>query len=112
MNSRRSLNSNDAILEMALRQKLDPAALTNTTRSRGLDSLLKTVAKEGCIKRDDFMVPSASGAGDSMCSLDFIPTLRNQLMHGNIHLPQGTLDVMRLCADIINRMFSIAANGP
>jgi hypothetical protein len=62
-----------AALEMALRHRLDPAAPLNTTRSPGLDKLLKSAVKDGCLKRDEFMVPSISGAGDSMCLLDFIP---------------------------------------
>jgi hypothetical protein len=92
---------------MALRQRLDPVAPPNTTRSPGLGSLLKTAVKEGWLSRDDFMVASNSGAGDEICSLDFFPRLRNHLMHGNINLlPQSTPDIMRLCTDIMNRLFA------
>lgn len=102
-----------AILEMALRQRLDPAAPANTTRSPGLDSLLKTAVKRGWLRRDDFLMPSISGSGGAMCSLDLIPMFRNHLMHGNIHhLPQGTPHVMRLCADVMNRLFTDAPNAP
>jgi hypothetical protein len=101
-----------AILEMALRHRLDPAAAPNTTRSPGLDSLLKTALKRGWLRREDFLAPSVSGAGDAMCLLDFIPRSRNHLMHGNIQLlPQGTPDLMRLCADVMNRLFVGAPAG-
>jgi hypothetical protein len=101
-----------AILEMALRQRLDPAAPANTTRSPGLDSLLKTAVKRGWLRRDDFLMPSIYRSGDAMCSLDLIPMFRNHLMHGNIHLlPQGTPDVMRLCADVMNKLFAGCSNG-
>lgn len=102
-----------AILEMALRQRLDPAALPNTTRSPGLNSLLKTAIQRGWLRREDFSVPSVSGSGESTCLLDFIPLSRNHLMHGNTHLlPQGTPEIMRLCADVMNRLFANARNGP
>jgi hypothetical protein len=101
-----------AILEMALRHRLDPAAPPNTTRSPGLNRLLKTAVKRGWLRREDFLVPSITGSGDAMCTLDLIPVFRNHLMHGNIQLlPQGTPDVMRLCTDIVNRLFVNAPDG-
>jgi hypothetical protein len=102
-----------AILEMALRHRLDPGASPNTTRSPGLDRLLKTAVTREWLRREDFLVPSVSWSGDTMCLLDFIPLSRNHLMHGNIQLlPQGTPDVMRLCADVMNRLFANAPNEP
>lgn len=96
-----------ATLEMALRQRRHPAAPPNTTRSPGLDNLLKLAVKEGWLRRDDFMAPSISGSGGTTCSLDILPMLRNHLMHGNVHLlPQSTPEIMRLCADIMNRLFA------
>ncbi len=50
-----------AILEMALRHRLDPTALPNTSRSLGLDKLIKTAVKRGWLRRDDFLMPSMSG---------------------------------------------------
>jgi hypothetical protein len=62
---------------------------------------------------EDFLVPSVSGSGGTTCLLDFIPLSRNHLMHGNIQLlPQGTPDIMRLCADVMSRLFANALNGP
>jgi hypothetical protein len=101
-----------AVLEMALRHRLDPAAPPNTTRSPGLDSLLKTALTRGWLRREDFLVPSAPATGDAVCLLDFIPRSRNHLMHGNIQLlPQGTPDIMRLCADVMNRLFAAVPAG-
>jgi hypothetical protein len=67
-----------AILEMALRHRLDPAA-PNTTRSPGLDKLLRAAVKRGWLRRGDFLVPSITGSGDGMCTLDLIPVFRNHL---------------------------------
>ena len=101
-----------AALEMALRHRLDPTAPPNTTRSPGLDKLLKAAVKDGWLNRDEFVVPSISGVGDSMCLLDFIPRSRNHVMHGNIQLlPQGTPDIMQLCADVMNRLFAPVPAG-
>ncbi len=96
-----------ATLEMALRLRLDPAALPNTSRSPGLANLLKTATERGWLRREDFSMRSISGSGEAMCSLDLIPMMRNHVMHGNIQLlPQGTPDVLRLCVDIMNRLFA------
>jgi hypothetical protein len=100
-----------ATLEMALRRRLDPGTPPNGSRSPGLAKLLKTATEKGWLRREDFLMPSISGAGGEMCSLDLIPALRNHVMHGNIQLlPQGTPDLLRLCADVINRLFAQAAD--
>jgi hypothetical protein len=100
-----------AILEMALRHRLDPGASPNTTRSPGLDSLLKTAVKREWLRREDFLLPSVSGSGGTTCLLDFIPLSRNHLLHGNIQLDRKA-PVMRLCADVMNRLFANSPNGP
>lgn len=51
-----------ATLEMALRHRLDPAALPNTSRSLGLAKLLKNATKNGWLRREDFMAPCISGS--------------------------------------------------
>jgi hypothetical protein len=102
-----------AVLEMALRSRADPAALPNTTRSPGLAKLLKAAVKAGWLRREDFMAAPVAGTDAGICSLDFVPMLRNHLMHGNRHLlPQGTPDMMRLCAEIMNKLFAPCRNGP
>jgi hypothetical protein len=95
-----------AVLELALRRRLDPAP-PNTNKSPGLSKLLKLATDRGYLRRDDFAVPSLSGPGEMACSLDFLPMLRNHVAHGNVHLlPQGTLDGIRLCRDVIDALFT------
>jgi hypothetical protein len=90
-----------ATLEMALRHRLDPAAAANTTRSPGLQRLIKSAVENGWLRREDFLLPPAGGS-EALCLLDFIAPSRNHVMHGNIQLlPQGTPDMMRLCADVV-----------
>lgn len=61
------------------------------------------------IRREDFIMASATN-GDALSLLDFIAPLRNHAMHGNTQLlRRGTPDIMRLCADVIERPF---AAGP
>jgi hypothetical protein len=101
-----------ATLEMALRHRLDPTALPNTSRSPGLAKLLKISTERGWLRREDFLMPAISGVGGEMCSLDLIPVLRNHVMHGNIQLlPQGTPDLLKLCAEVMNRLFGALPNG-
>ncbi len=96
-----------ATLEMALRYRHQPDAAPNTTRSPGLDKLLKLAVKEGWLRREDFMIPSISGSGEPTCSLDLLAMHCNHLMHGNVHLfPQGTPEIMLLCAEVMNRLFA------
>ena len=99
-------------LEMALRHRLDPATKPNTTKSPGLHQLLKRATAQGVLRRQDFEI-SIPGGG-SRCQLDDIVQGRNHLMHGNINLlPQYALEVIKLCAKIINKLFdSSAASSP
>ena len=101
-----------ATLEMALRHRLDPNVPANTTRSPGLHKLLKSAVELGWLRREDFLVPPVPGGGESLCLLDFIAPSRNHVMHGNVQLlPQGTPDMMRLCADVMDRLFAGAPVG-
>jgi hypothetical protein len=96
-----------ATLEMALRHRLDPHVPPNTSRSPGLRKLLKIAIEKQWLRQEDFLIPSISGSSDTMCSLDLIPMMRNHVMHGNIQiLPQGTLEALRLCAEVMNRLFA------
>lgn len=95
-----------AVLEMAFRERLDPDAIPNTTRSPGLNKLIKTAIAQGQLKKHDYEVTTFPGSEETMCLLDYLPMLRNHVMHGNIQLfPQGTPEVLRLCAEIINKLF-------
>lgn len=101
-----------ASLEMALRHRLDPGAAPNTTRSPGLHKLIKSAVESGWLRREDFLAPPLPGGGEPLCLLDFIAPFRNHVMHGNVQLlPQGTPDMMRLCADVIDRLFASAPAG-
>lgn len=95
------------VLEMALRQRLDPEAKPNTTKSLGLAKLLKVATERGYLQRNDFDMPSISGAGGTSCQLDFIPLARNHLAHGNNNLlPQYALMQIELTARILNKLFA------
>lgn len=95
------------VLEMALRQRLDPEAKPNTTKSPGLAKLLKAATDRGFLRREDFAMPSMSGAGGPSCQLDLIPVARNHLAHGNINLlPQYALMQIELTARILNNLFA------
>jgi hypothetical protein len=95
-----------ATLEMALRHRLGPYATAGATRSPGLHRLIKSAIKSGWLRREHFMIASATN-GSALSLLDFIAPLRNHAMHGNTQLlPQGTSDIIRLCADVIERLFA------
>jgi hypothetical protein len=92
-------------LEMALRQRLNPEAKPNTTKSPGLSNLLKAATERGYLQRKEFDMPSMSEAGGTFCQLDFIPFARNHLAHGNINLlPQYALMQIELTAKILNQL--------
>ncbi|WP_316173126.1 hypothetical protein [Bradyrhizobium sp. SZCCHNRI2049] len=94
------------VLELALRRRLDPAVMPNTSRSPGLSRLLQAALDKGYLQRGDFEVPSPSGSGAMACQLDFIPMLRNHVAHGNIHLlPQGALASLQLCQAVIEKLY-------
>jgi hypothetical protein len=98
-----------AVLEMALRHRLDPGAPADTTRSPGLRRLIDSAVERGYLRREDFLVPPVGGS-EQLCLLDFVAVSRNHVMHGNIQLlPQGVPDTMRLCARIINDLFAAVA---
>jgi hypothetical protein len=95
------------VLEMALRHRLDPKTMPNTTKSPGLAKLLKAATERGYLLRRDFEVPSTSGAGGTQCQLDYIPISRNHLAHGNINLlPQYALMTIELTAAVLNKLFA------
>jgi hypothetical protein len=95
-----------AVLEMALRHRLDPGAPANTTRSPGLRRLIDSAVERGWLRREYFLVPPAGGS-EPLCLFDFIAVSRNHITHGNIQLlPQGVPDTMRLCVRIMDDLFS------
>jgi hypothetical protein len=95
-----------AALESALRRRLFPTP-SNESKSPGLSKLLKMATEQGYLLRKEFEMPSSTGMGELACSLDFLPMFRNHVAHGNIHLlPQGSPDLMRLCQEVIDKLFS------
>ncbi len=96
------------VMEMALRLRLGPID-DKHGKSPGLTKLLKAATDRGLLRRDDFAMPSMSGAGGTQCRLDIIPFSRNHLAHGNINLlPQYALMQIELTAEVLNKLFSQA----
>jgi hypothetical protein len=85
-------------LELALRNRLGVPAGTRTS----LHNLLEKAIADGSLHND----PAHAGP-----SLTFIlPKLRNSWAHGSADLngPALSLQVLRLCADLINQLFKLA----
>jgi hypothetical protein len=93
-----------AVLEMALRHRFreEPDAKDRPLLAR----LLKIAQEREWLLTKDFAVPSPSGSGEMMCLLDMLPMMRNELAHGSTRLmPVGSLEIIRLCFDVIRRLF-------
>lgn len=92
-----------AVLEMALRRRAETQ--TNLPKRRGLAALLKVATERGWLRHEEFEVSWPSPTG-KMSFLDLLPLLRNELAHGSTQLfPQGSLEALRICAVIINKLF-------
>ncbi|MDA8052357.1 MAG: hypothetical protein M0002_20535 [Rhodospirillales bacterium] len=89
-----------AVVEMALREKVRLATGKSPGR-RDLRSLIQDAERRGWLRRADF------GEGvRPFHPLDAIVALRNDLAHGSGRLmPNGSLDMIELCAEVINRLF-------
>lgn len=93
------------VLESALRKRFHTEG-GGASKKPMLDSLLEIAVARGWLVKKDFEEPSVSGSAEPTCFLDFIPHIRNELAHGNMHLiPDGSLTMMSLCADILNKLF-------
>jgi len=93
-----------AVLEMALRRRAE--AESALPKRRGLAALLKLATERGWLRHEEFEVPSP-GSPDKMSFLELLPLLRNELAHGSTNLfPQGSLEMLRVCALIINKLFA------
>lgn len=94
-----------AVLEMALRERYRTETPQATDRPM-LANLLHVAQKRKWLIRDEFAVPSISGTSEAACLLDMLPMLRNELAHGSTRLlPVGSLEMMRLCFDVIRKLF-------
>ena len=94
-------------LELALREKLPEAERKKATEKRwGLQKLLKHAVAHRWLVRSDFEAPPRYAGEPNICFLDEIAICRNELAHGSRHLfPHGTLIMLQLCADVLNRLF-------
>ena len=85
---------------MALRER----SLLTTGKSvgrRDLRSLIQDAERRGWLRRADF-----GNQARPFHPLDAIVALRNNLAHGSDRLmPIGSLDMIELCADVINQLF-------
>ena len=94
-----------AVLEMALRERYR-AETPQASDRPSLAKLLKIAQDRQWLNRDEFAVPSMSGAPGITFLLDMLPMLRNELAHGSTRLlPAGSLDMMRLCFEVIRKLF-------
>jgi hypothetical protein len=97
------------VLEMALRERIvrgggDPSV------ARGLQNLCDIAFKFGCIRRADFEMPSPFNLAQVITKFEIVRLLRNSLSHGQMHLlPDGSLQMMRLCAEIIGQLYPAPA---
>ena len=94
-------------IELALREKLPAAERQKADEKRwGLGKLLERAVAHRWLVRADFEAPPHYPGGPKICLLDVIPTMRNELAHGSWNLfPNGSLSMLELCADILNRLF-------
>jgi hypothetical protein len=99
-----------SVVEMALRMRYEADSENGRDRLM-LANLLKVAQERQWLLREDFEVPSFSGIGGNLCLLDLLPRLRNELAHGSTRLmPYGSLDMIRLCFEIISNLFPASAS--
>lgn len=98
-------------IELALREKLPDAERKKANEKRwGLGKLLERAVAHRWLVRADFEAPPQYHGGPNLCFLDLIATMRNELAHGSRHLfPTGSLMMLQLCAEVLNRLFHEAA---
>jgi hypothetical protein len=94
-----------AVVEMALRFRAEREAPAPAPDKRTLGPLLDVALRRNWLRREDFEVP-APGRSGTISVLDMMRRFRNNLAHGNMHLfPDGSLEAIRLCAEIISKLF-------
>lgn len=98
-------------LELALREKLPASERKKAEEKRwGLGKLLERAVAHGWLERADFEAAPQYPGGSKICFLDVIARMRNELAHGSRNLfPNGSLEMLRLCVGILNRLFQEAA---
>jgi hypothetical protein len=94
------------VLEAALRHRIE-AAGGDVSGARGLQNLYEKAVSLKYLNTKDFEVPSPFSSGGTISLFEFVRLLRNDVMHGHSHLlPDGSLQMMRLCAEILGRLFA------
>jgi len=94
-----------AVLEMALRDRIRRSG-GDPTGAHGLRALHKKALSVGCYQKKDFEMPSPFTSGETISQFELIRLLRNDLAHGSTRLlPDGSLQMIRLCFEIINKLF-------
>lgn len=90
------------VVEMALREKLP---LSERKKHRGFRKLIDYAVKNRWLSRADFDIYDAHG--QKLCCLDVMIDFRNELAHGSRNLfPLGSLEMLRLCAKVLNNLFN------
>lgn len=100
-------------LELALRERLPAAERKKAEEKRwGLGKLLERAVAHRWLERADFEALPQYPGGPKICFLDVIAMMRNELAHGSRNLfPSGSLEMLRLCVEILNRLFQETAGG-
>jgi hypothetical protein len=97
------------VMEMALRLRAVQEGQDVKPRD-GLKRLFDIALERGWLQQEHFEIPSPGIPGKSISLLDMARRSRNNLAHGEIHLfPDGSLGMMRLCAEIISSLFPPAS---
>jgi hypothetical protein len=98
-----------SVLEMALKARIKQD--DSPSEAAGLSQLFRIAFDRGWLNPDDFEVPAPTRSG-KLDLLDTLRAIRNNLMHGSMHLtPWGSREMIELCAEIIERLFKAPVSG-
>jgi hypothetical protein len=96
---------------MALRDRIDHAG-GNSSKVHGMGPLCQMAASLKCFRREDFEIASPFNPAEKLSQFEIIRLLRNRLAHGETHLlPDGSLQTIRLCCEILNKLYADAAGA-
>ena len=93
-------------VEYALKLRLNSKA--------SFKALIQSAVKSGLIKDNGFAIvahrePSPNSYVETL--IEVMPSLRNRLAHGSNMLHNSSLSSLRICADFINQIFTVQADG-
>jgi hypothetical protein len=99
-----------AVLEAALRDRIQVAG-GDPSPARSLKSLYEMAFRSGCLIKSEFEIPSPFHPNETISLFEIIRMTRNDLAHGNTHLlPDGSLQMMRHCFDILVKLYPDTTN--